>query len=39
MVPRVEFVRVPYDVEKAVHKIKAVPELDSFLGERLLDGR
>jgi diadenosine tetraphosphatase ApaH/serine/threonine PP2A family protein phosphatase len=35
----VEFVRVAYDVEKAVKKILAVPELDDFLGTRLLDGR
>jgi hypothetical protein len=32
-------VRVEYDVEKAVKKILAVPELDDFLGTRLLDGR
>ena len=36
---QVEFVRVEYDVEKAVKKILAVPELDDFLGTRLLDGR
>lgn len=35
----VEFIRVEYDVEKAVNKILAVPELDDFLGTRLLDGR
>ena len=35
----VEFVRVEYDIEKAVKKILAVPELDDFLGTRLLDGR
>jgi diadenosine tetraphosphatase ApaH/serine/threonine PP2A family protein phosphatase len=35
----VEFVRVEYDVEKAVRKILAVPDLDDFLGTRLLDGR
>ncbi len=35
----VEFVRVAYDVEKAVKKILAIPELDDFLGTRLLDGR
>ena len=34
-----EFVRLEYDVEKAVKKILAVPELDDFLGNRLLDGR
>lgn len=34
-----EFVRVEYDVEKAVKRILAVPDLDDFLGTRLLDGR
>ena len=35
----IEFVRVDYDVDAAVKKILAVPELDDFLGTRLLDGR
>jgi len=35
----IEFVRVEYDVEKTVRKILAIPELDDFLGTRLLDGR
>lgn len=35
----VAFHRVDYDVERAVKKILAVPELDDFLGTRLLDGR
>jgi diadenosine tetraphosphatase ApaH/serine/threonine PP2A family protein phosphatase len=35
----VEFVRVPYDVETTVEKVKAVDALDNFLGARLLDGR
>lgn len=35
----VEFVRVPYDVEKTVAKINAIPELDEFLGARLREGR
>ena len=35
----VEFVRVEYDVEKAVKKVLAVDELDDFLGTRLLEGR
>ena len=39
LVPKVEFVRVEYDVERAVAKVKSVPELDDFLGERLYDGR
>ncbi len=38
-VATVEFVRVDYDVEAAMSKILAVPELDDFLGTRLLDGR
>ncbi len=37
--PKVEFIRLEYDIEKACAKIKAVPELDDFLGERLWDGR
>ncbi|HEY3241958.1 MAG TPA: metallophosphoesterase family protein, partial [Phycisphaerae bacterium] len=32
----VEFVRVEYDIESAVHKILSEPELDDFLGQRLL---
>jgi diadenosine tetraphosphatase ApaH/serine/threonine PP2A family protein phosphatase len=35
----VEFVRLQYDIEKAVKKILAVSELDDFLGHRLMDGR
>jgi predicted phosphodiesterase len=35
----VEFVRLEYDVDKAVKKIMAVADLDDFLGTRLLDGR
>jgi len=35
----VEFVRVEYDIEKTVRKIHDIPELDDFLGNRLLDGR
>jgi predicted phosphodiesterase len=35
----VEFVRVEYDIEKAVKKVLAVDELDDFLGTRLLEGR
>jgi diadenosine tetraphosphatase ApaH/serine/threonine PP2A family protein phosphatase len=37
--PYVEFVRVPYDVETTVEKVKAIDALDNFLGARLLDGR
>lgn len=36
---RVEFVRLEYDIEKTVHKILNTPELDDFLGHRLLEGR
>ena len=35
----VDFIRIEYDIEKAVKKIFAVAELDDFLGTRLLDGR
>ena len=35
----VEFVRLPYDVETTVKKVEAIPDLDNFLGTRLLDGR
>ncbi|NLX07113.1 MAG: metallophosphoesterase, partial [Phycisphaerae bacterium] len=35
----VEFVRVEYDLEKTAAKIKKVPEIDDFLGERLKEGR
>jgi diadenosine tetraphosphatase ApaH/serine/threonine PP2A family protein phosphatase len=35
----VEFVRVPYDVGATVKKVIAIPQLDDFLGTRLLDGR
>lgn len=34
-----EFVRVEYDIERTVRKIHDIPELDDFLGNRLLDGR
>src|SRR3712207_1482949 len=35
----IEFVRVPYDVDATVKKVEAIPDLDNFLGTRLLDGR
>ncbi len=35
----VRFVRVPYAVEDTVKKVQAVGELDSYLGQRLLEGR
>lgn len=38
-VATVEFVRVEYDIQKAVQKALDTPELDDFLGLRLLEGR
>ena len=35
----IEFVRLEYDVNLTVAKVDAIPELDNFLGTRLLDGR
>jgi diadenosine tetraphosphatase ApaH/serine/threonine PP2A family protein phosphatase len=35
----VEFVRLEYDVKTTVKKFEAIPELDTFLAARLLDGR
>lgn len=35
----VEFVRVAYDIETVVEKIKAIPHLSDFLAMRLLEGR
>jgi hypothetical protein len=35
----IEFVRVMYDVDATVRKVEQIPELDNFLGTRLLDGR
>ncbi|HUS93219.1 MAG TPA: metallophosphoesterase family protein [Phycisphaerae bacterium] len=36
---KVRFVRVAYPVEEVVRKVRAVPELDNYLGQRLLEGR
>jgi len=36
---KVRFIRVAYDVETAVTKVLAVPELDNYLGNRLKEGR
>ena len=36
---RVEFVRVEYDVARTAEMIKAIPELNDWLGERLYEGR
>lgn len=35
----VSFFRVPYEVDVTVQKIKSVPQLSDWLGERLLEGR
>lgn len=35
----VEFVRLDYDVQTTIKKFEAIPDLDSFLAARLLDGR
>jgi diadenosine tetraphosphatase ApaH/serine/threonine PP2A family protein phosphatase len=35
----VEFVRLAYDIDTTVQKVRDNPELDDFLGTRLLDGR
>jgi predicted phosphodiesterase len=37
--PTVYFYRVEYDVDSVAKRIAEIPELDNFLGERLLDGR
>jgi diadenosine tetraphosphatase ApaH/serine/threonine PP2A family protein phosphatase len=36
---RLEFIRLEYDIDKATKKILDTPELDDFLGHRLLEGR
>ena len=36
---RVEFRRVPYQLEETIQKIYAIDELDDFLGDRLREGR
>jgi diadenosine tetraphosphatase ApaH/serine/threonine PP2A family protein phosphatase len=36
---RVEFVRLEYDIEAVIEKVKRVPDLTDFLGQRLLEGR
>ncbi|HHN78014.1 MAG TPA: metallophosphoesterase [Phycisphaerales bacterium] len=35
----VEFVRLPYDIDATANKIKSIPELHDWLGDRLYDGR
>lgn len=36
---RVEFVRVEYDVDATARRIKSIPELHDWLGDRLYEGR
>lgn len=36
---RVQFVRVPYDIEKCAKKIKAISTLSDWLADRLFEGR
>ncbi|MBX3385329.1 MAG: metallophosphoesterase family protein [Phycisphaeraceae bacterium] len=36
---RIEFVRVPYDIDAIANKIKAIPELSDYLGDRLYEGK
>lgn len=36
---KVEFVRLDYDIDRVIAKVKSIPELNDFLGLRLLEGR
>ena len=36
---RVEFVRVPYDIDVTARQIRAIPQLHDWLGDRLYEGR
>lgn len=36
---RVEFVRLPYNIDATAKKIKAIPQLNDWLGDRLYEGR
>ncbi len=36
---RVEFVRLEYDIQAVINKIRAIAQLSDFLGTRLLEGR
>ena len=36
---RVEFIRLEYDIAATANKIKAIPELSDWLGDRLFEGR
>jgi diadenosine tetraphosphatase ApaH/serine/threonine PP2A family protein phosphatase len=35
----VQFFRLDYDIQRTVDKIRSIPELNDWLGERLLQGR
>lgn len=39
MPDRIEFVRIPYNVDVTAKKIKAIPQLSDWLGDRLYEGR
>ena len=36
---RIEFARVPYKVEVTAERIKSIPQLHDWLGDRLYEGR
>jgi predicted phosphodiesterase len=36
---RVEWIRVPYDIDATISKIYGIPDLDNFLADRLAEGR
>ena len=36
---KITFVRVPYDIDAVIEKVKAIRELDDWLGNRLKEGR
>lgn len=36
---RVEFVRLEYDIDAVIEKVRSTPEINDFLGMRLLEGR
>jgi diadenosine tetraphosphatase ApaH/serine/threonine PP2A family protein phosphatase len=36
---RIEFVRIAYDIQAVVRKVEAIPDLNDFFGQRLIDGR
>jgi predicted phosphodiesterase len=36
---RAEFIRIPYNIDPVAQKIRAIPQLNDWLGERLYEGR